>query len=130
MSRLLHGSSNVYQNFSRSTIGTDLNVVLVECTKKTMFDAHVTTLGSLSSGSLIVLSVLENFVSDFCRDLDVDAVGLFANQQITAHVESVAAMIWDSSESMAFISPLLGRRTPGELCFWYGMGKRTDVRSC
>ena len=115
MSRLLYGSSNVYRNFARSTLGTDLKLVLVDCTKKTVFDAHVATLGSLPSGSLIVSSVLENFVSDFCRDLEAGEVSLFANQQITAHVESVASMVRDSSDSMAFISPLLGRRTPGEL---------------
>lgn len=117
MSRLLYGSSNVYRNFSRSTLGSDLGLVLVECTKKAVFDAHTTSLGKLGSGSIIVTSVLENFISDVCRDLKDEQVGLFANQQITAHVEAVGALVRDSPDSLVLISPLLFRKTPGLFIF-------------
>ncbi len=113
MSRLLYGSSNVYRNFSRSSLGSELGLTLVECTRKTVFDVHTRTLGTLRSGSLIVSSVLENFITDACSGLAVEEVELFANQQITAHVESMASLIRDSLDSFAFISPLLHRRVPG-----------------
>jgi hypothetical protein len=113
MSRILYGSSNVYRNFARSSLGQDHGLVLVECTRKTVFDAHSLSLGKLGSGSLIVTSVLENFVSDACRELKPEQVGLFANQQITAHVEAVGALVRDSPDSVALISPLLRRKSPG-----------------
>ncbi len=124
MSKFLYGSSNVYRNFKRSSIGLDLGLTLVECTRKVVFDSHTASLGPLPSGSLIVTSVLENFVSDFCRDLDVGKVELFANQQITAHVETVAALIRDSPDSIAFISPLLRRRVPGDILYLKKYRKR------
>ena len=114
MSRLLYGSSNVYRNYSRSVLGSELGLELVQCTKKTLFDSHLTSLGSLASGSLIVTSVLENFVSEVCFGLDEAEVPLFAKQQITAHVETLATAIRTSLNSLAFISPLLGRRDPGK----------------
>ena len=80
-----------------------------------MFDAHLTTLGKLRSGSLVVSSVLENFVADGCRGLDVSEVTLFANQQITAHVEMLADLLRDSPESAIYIVPLLDRKVPGML---------------
>jgi hypothetical protein len=67
MSRILYGSSNVYRNFSRSTLVADHGLVLVDCTKKALFDTHLASLGTLSSGSLIVTSVLENFIMAFAE---------------------------------------------------------------
>lgn len=115
MSRFLYGSSNVYRHFAKSTIGKDLGLTLVQCTKKTVFDAHVASIGTLPSGSLVVSSVLENFVSDHCRDLDQAEVGLFAKQLITAHVEVLAALVRDSPDSFVVISPLLSRSSPGKM---------------
>jgi hypothetical protein len=117
MSRLLYGSSNVYRHFNGSTLGTELGLSLVECTKKTVFDAHVATLGTLGTGSLIVTSVLENFVCDVCTGLSLAEVSLFACQTITTHVEALAAIVRDSPDSSAFVSPLLCRRVPGALRF-------------
>ena len=101
----------MYRHYSRAAHGIDLT--LVECTKKAVFDAHVTALGKLSSGSLIVSSVLENFVADGCRGLDAGEVSLFANQQITAHVETLADLLRESPESSVFVVPLLDRKEPG-----------------
>jgi hypothetical protein len=113
MSRLLYGSSNVYRNFARSTLGSDHGLVLVECTKKIIFDTHLASQGTLAPGSLLVTSVLENFISDACRDLEAAEAPLFANQQVTAHVESLATKLRGSQNSIAIISPLLRRRVPG-----------------
>ncbi len=113
MSRVLYGSSNVYRHFAKATIGKDLGLSLVQCTKKTVFDTHLASLGVLPAGSLIVTSVLENFVVDLCRDLDPAEVGLFANQLITSHVETLAALVRDSQDSLVVVSPLLRRNTPG-----------------
>ncbi len=114
MSRLLYGSSNVYRNFSRSSLSQDLGLTLIECTRKTVFDAHTAALGSLGSGSLLVSSVLENFVCDVCRDLGPDEVSLFANQQISAHIEALASLLRNSPESRIAVSPLLHRTKPGK----------------
>jgi hypothetical protein len=115
MSRLIYGSSNVYRNFSRSALGSDLRLQLIQCTKKIVFDSHLGSLGKLDSGSLLVTSVLENFISDVCRDLPADEASHFANQQIAAHVEALASLACDSSGSSVFISPLLLRNAPGPL---------------
>ncbi len=61
MSSLLFGSSNVYQNFSKSTLGQDLGLTLVNGTKKTVFDARVASLGTLRAGSLLVTSIATIF---------------------------------------------------------------------
>ena len=111
MSRLFYRSSNVYRNYSRSGHGLDLT--LVECTKTAVFDAHVVTLGVLEANSLIVTLVLENFVTEACLGLDVAEVGLFANQQITAHAETLADLLRESPTSVAYVSPLVDRRVPG-----------------
>ena len=89
MANLLFGSSNVYRNYERAIgsgcfSGRDLQ--LVQCTKKASFDAHLVT---LTSASLIVTSVLENFITDVCRGLRDDEIQLFAHQQVTAHVEDL-----------------------------------------
>ena len=125
MSRLFYGSSNVYRHYrhyrisSRSGHGIDLS--LVECTKKAVFDAHVITLGVLQPQSLIVLSVLENFISDACRGLDDSEVDLFANHQITAHVETITDLLRASPTSVAYVVPLLDRSVPG--LFRYALTK-------
>lgn len=112
MSRLFFGSSNVYRSFTRSTLAQDLSLNLVECTRKIVFDTHLRSLSNLGPGSLVVSSVLENFVVDAVRDLAPDKVGLFANQSITAHVEALASLVRDNVGVLAIISPLLCRQVP------------------
>ncbi len=114
MSRLFYGSSNVYRNFARSTISSDHGLVLVECTRKAVFDSHITLQGRFQTGTIIVTSVLENFVVDACRDLSDEQVTFFANQQITDHVEALAAVVKDVADSHATVSPLLRRLTPSK----------------
>ena len=114
MSRILYGSSNIYRNFSRSTLAADHGLVLVDCTKKALFDTHLASMGTLSSGSLIVTSVLENFIMDVCRDLEPSEANLFARQQITVHVEAMASAVRDVSDSVAIVSSLLRRRVPSK----------------
>jgi hypothetical protein len=120
MARILFGSSNVYRNFpralTRGSIGDDIQ--LVECTKKTVFDAHLTLMGTLAPGSLIVTSVLENFISDACHGLDEEEVVLFANQQITAHVEVLTNLLTGSAGSRVVIVPPFSRQLPGEVQIW------------
>jgi hypothetical protein len=124
MSRLLFGSSNVYRHFSR--VGHGIDLTLVNCTKKGVFDAHLVNLGKLKPGSLIVTSVLANFISDACLGLDEAEVDLFANQQITAHVESLADLIRDCTDGVAYVVPILDRKIPGScLCLYE---KETKIR--
>ena len=59
-------------------------------------------------------SVLENFITDVCRDISNDEVSLFANQQVTAHVKALAAALRDVPDSHACITPLLNRLDPGK----------------
>ncbi len=115
MSRILYGSSNVYRHYSRAQAGLGLNLSLIECTKKAVFDAHVLTLGKLGSGSLIVTSVLANFIADGCRDLGEEESPLFARQQITAHVNSLESLLRECSDTDAVcvIIPPLRRNVPG-----------------
>ncbi len=115
MSRLFYGSSNVYRHYSRSSLGTDLGLTLVQCTKKTVFDAHVASLHGQAPPSLIVSSVLENFIVDVCRDLDEAEAGLFSSQLITAHVETLSGLVSSTPDSVVCLLPLLCRLDPGLL---------------
>lgn len=111
MSRLFYGSSNVYRFYSREAFGHDLE--LVQCTKKTVFDSHLGELDDLAPGSLIVTSVLGNFISDACRGLEAGEVALFANQQISAHVEALADLVKGRPDVQAFVVPPFRRNHPG-----------------
>ena len=115
MSRLFYGSSNVYRFYSRDLFGLDLD--LVQCTKKTVFDSHLVELGELAPGSLLVTCVLGNFISDACRGLEAAEVSLFANQQITAHVEALADLVKGRPDVFAFVVPPFRRSTPGMFVF-------------
>ncbi len=106
----------MYRHFPRASPGLGLDLDLVECTKKVVFDSHISNIGKLQSGSLIVTSVLANFIVDGCRDLDDTEVTLFAKQQITAHVERLESLLTDSDspDAVCIIVPPLRRTFPGE----------------
>ncbi len=122
MSRLFYGSSNVYRNYTRSSLGLDLGLTLVQCTKKAVLDAHVASLSG-QAPSLIITSVLENFIADVCLDIDEAEAGLFSNQLITAHVETMSALVAGSPDSVVCFVPLLCRLVPG-LFFQFLGGKK------
>jgi len=116
MANILYGSSNVYRHFSRATetglfSGRDLQ--LIKCTKKAMFDAHLLT---VQDPSLIMTSVLENFIVDVCTGIQDDEVQLFAHQQITAHVEALFDCVTRFDKVNVIISPPLFRSAP----VWFG----------
>jgi hypothetical protein len=116
MANYLFGSSNVYRNFSRAIekkvlSGHDLQ--LVNCTKKAVFDSRLAT---LPSANLVVVSVLENFIVDVCKDVPEEEVRLFAHQQVTAHVESLFGLITRFPDATVIIVPPLFRSVPS----WYG----------
>ncbi len=113
MSCLFYGSSNVYRHFTCSSLGTDLGLTLVQCTKKTVFDAHVASLSGQAPPSLIGSSVLENFIADVCCDLDEAEAQLFSNQLITAHEETLSALVSSHPDSVVYLVPLLCRLVPG-----------------
>ncbi len=103
----------MYRHYSRAQPGLGLDLSLVECTKKAVFDAHISTLGKLGNGSLIVTSVLANFVVDGCRELGQEEINLFARQQITAHAESLETLLRESPDAFCMIMPPLRRNIPG-----------------
>jgi hypothetical protein len=113
MSRILYGSSNVYRYYPPANGASGLDLKLVQCTKKTVFDAHLGSLGPLEPGSVLVTSVLANFISDACQDLESSKVSFFGNQQITAHVESLASVLRGRPDVQAFVVPPLYRLVPG-----------------
>lgn len=114
MSRFLYGSSNVYRHYSRASPGLGFDLTLVECTKKAVFDAHLLSLGKTGPGTLLVTSVLANFIVDACRGLEDSEAALFANQQITAHVDSLSSLIRENSEAICIVFPPLRRVVPGK----------------
>ena len=114
MSNLLFGSSNVYRNFARAVeSGCLSDLTLVNCTRKTAFDAHLVT---LTDAKLVVTSVLENFIVEVCRGVSDDEVQLFARQQITAHVEDLFSLVSRSPTTSVLIHPPMYRSDP---C-WFG----------
>ncbi len=93
MANILYGSSNIYRHYSRMVEAgcfTGRDLLLVKCTKKTVFDASLAT---LTSASLVVTSVLSNFIVDVCSGVPDDEVQLFAHQQVTAHVEALSGLL-------------------------------------
>jgi len=113
MSKILYGSSNVYRHISRARGNILSDFELVKCTKKVVFDSHLANLGLLAPGSVIVTSVLANFIVDACQGLDDSKVPLFAGQQITAHVEALANVLRQCTDVKVFIVPPLMRKNPG-----------------
>jgi len=116
MSNILYGSSNVYRNFTRATDSrrfSGLDLQLVRCTKKTVFDSH---LAGLQSARLIVTSVLENFITDVCIGVPDGELQLFAHQQLTAHVETLLDFVTRVSDVVVLICPPMYRSEPS----WFG----------
>jgi hypothetical protein len=116
MSNFFIGSSNVYRNFDRaiaSGLFSGRSLDLVRCTKKSVFDSH---LASLTSANLILVSVLENFITDVCSGVQDDKVLFFSRQQITAHVDSLFALVNRLPSVNVIISPPLYRSNP----IWFG----------
>jgi len=117
MSNLLFGSSNVYRHFGRvGQLGLfiDRNLQLIKCTKKTVLDVKLASL--TTPPGLIVTSVLANFIVDVCDGVSDEEVPLFARQQITAHVEELAAVVVRNPQTNVIIVPPLFRSIPG----WFG----------
>jgi len=116
MANILFGSSNVYRNYAKaleSGLFSGRDFRLVRCTKKTVFDAH---LAELTSASLVVTSVLENFISEVCKGVPDDEVLLFAHQQITAHVEALHQLVVRLPEVTVVVCPPMYRSVPS----WFG----------
>ena len=116
MVNFLFGSSNVYRNYSRALslglfAGRDLQ--LVKCTKKIVLDAHLAT---LTSAGLIVLSVLENFITEVCADVTDEEVNLFARQQVTALVDKLYSVTQRIQGVNIVIMPPMFRSNPP----WFG----------
>jgi hypothetical protein len=112
MESLLIGSSNVYRHFDRaiaSGLFSGRGLQLVRCTKKAVFDSQ---LASLTSASLVISSVLENFIADGCSGVPDDEVLLFGRQQITAHVESVLSFVSRVPDVNVIICPPMFRTKP------------------
>ncbi len=89
-------------------------MALVECTKKAVFDAHLLSLGKTGPGTLLVTSVLANFIVDACRGLENPEVALFAKQQIKAYVDSLSSLIRENPVAICIIFPPLRRIVPGK----------------
>ncbi len=112
----LIGSSNVYRNFDRAvTAGcfSGREFTLIRCTKKALFDSSIT---ALTSATLVVTSVLENFICDVCTGVPDDEVPLFAHQQITAHLEALSGLVQRLPEVSVIVCPPMFRSTPT----WFG----------
>jgi hypothetical protein len=116
MSNLLYGSSNVYRHYKdgleQGLFGAH-PLQLIQCTKRTMFDAHVSSLTGLN---LMVTSVLENFICDACVGVPDEEIPHFANQEITSHVEAIVAASLRFPEANFIVSPPFCRGIPG----WFG----------
>ncbi len=102
----------MYRNFDRaisSGLFSGRGFKLVSCTKKAVFDSHLLT---VTSASLVVTSVLENFISDGCVGVPDDEVLLFGRQQITAHVEGLRSLVLRLPDVNIIICPPMFRSVP------------------
>ena len=99
-----------YKHGVRRGLATLATLELVECTRKTVLEAHVS---GLTSPRLIVASVLPNFICDACTGDDVESFGLFGNQVITSHVEYFVDLISKWPGLTVCIVPPFLRVRPG-----------------
>ena len=116
MANFFYGSSNVYRSFTRAVSSgcfTGRDLQLDQCTKKAVLDAHLAT---LTSGNLIVTSVLENFITEVCCGIPDDEIQLFAHQQITAHVDTLLSLVNRLPAVNVIICPPIFRSDPS----WFG----------
>ena len=116
MANFLFGSSNIYRNFARAVSsgcfsGRDMQ--LVHCTKKTILDASLAT---MTSATLVITSVLENFISEVCLGVPDDEIQHFAHQQITAHVDALLDLSLRLPDVIVLIVPPSYRSNP----VWFG----------
>ncbi len=106
----------MYRNFTRA-LGQGMfagrELTLIQCTKKTVLDAHLAT---LKSADLIVVSVLENFIVNVCAGVTEEEVHLFGRQQITSVVEDLLHFAQRVPEVSIVIVPPMFRTTPP----WFG----------
>ena len=116
MANILYGSSNIYRNFKRNVekgLFTAPELKLVNCTRKTVLDAHVATLEVLN---LMVTCVLPNFIVDVCDGVPDSEVDLFAKQQVTGHVETLLTLSQKFQTANFVVVPPIFRSDPG----WFG----------
>ena len=116
MANFLYGSSNVYRHYKdglKQGLFSTHPLQLIQCTKKTMFDAHVMSLTGLN---LMVTSVLENFICDACTGVPDAEIPHFAYQEITSHIETIVAASLRFPEANFIVSPPFCRGIPG----WFG----------
>jgi lysophospholipase L1-like esterase len=116
MANFLFGSSNIYRNFARAVSsgcfsGRDMQ--LVQCTKKTVLDASLAT---MTSATLVITSVLENFITEVCLGVPDDEIQHFAHQQITAHVDALLDLSNRLPDVVILIVPPSYRSSP----VWFG----------
>jgi len=78
-----------------------------------VLDAHLLT---VESAGLVITSVLANFIVKICSGVTEEEVPLFANQQITAHVDSLLSLVNRIPSVNVIIVPPLFRSSPS----WFG----------
>jgi len=81
---------------------------LIHCTKKVVFES---TLPSLSSASIIVTSVLANFICDAAA-LSPDRILDMANAELSSHVQTLVNFSMAHPDVQIAIVPPLARATP------------------
>ena len=91
-----------------SSLGRAYDVV--SCTKLAVFDS---SLALLSNVSILVTSVLSNFLCGACDAVDPDQLVEAANATLSAHVLSLVAYMGTHPQTRVAIVPPLPRLTPG-----------------
>lgn len=82
---------------------------VIPCTKRAVLDASLPT---LSNPSLIVSSVLSNFLCDACSAVDLSQLVEAANSEISLHVRTLHGFLLANPQTRCVIVPPLARQTP------------------
>ena len=82
---------------------------VISCTKRAVFDS---SLPSLSGVSILVTSVLSNFLQDACEAVDSSRLMEAANSEISLHVASLVTYLKSHPRTRAVIVPPLPRLSP------------------
>ena len=82
---------------------------MISCTKRAVFES---SLSRLDGVSILVTSVLSNFLSEACTAADPSRLVEVANSELSAHVLSLAAYLRSHPQTRAIVVPPLPRMVP------------------
>jgi len=85
---------------------------VIPCTKRAIFETTLSSPGSLPDASLIITSVLSNFICDACSTVAPERLLDVANLELTQHVQALLTYCQSNPSAKVVVVPPLARSVP------------------